>query len=502
MTSSRDMSKLPTLAPRLAGAPPRVVKRPSPREQTEAAWEAKKGLIEQLYIVEGRQLSETMAILGCRHGFAATEQMYKKRLKKWNMRKRIYRTSKAQAPPSPPDDRSDTAENNETKVEEIVRASPAQQSTSLDLVQPGIPASYAGLEDILSSVFSWSQGKLESSKFVVDPMSRYLANPNEPPIHDSRTMYRTFELVFELWHHGKGEMAGMAARKGFYALEYVLAEDHPDLVWHILDTIYDMVNKAHLQLLGMFLGYAIALVSKHLPAQHPLYRILKQLETCDYQTYQGRQYICHLLRTAWLRNVELLIAHVGSSTSHHLWLFEQLIWDGRTSLRNHSPLRRLKEVLSQALQNLAANQEVVAPDSAADKMRIEALKLEFTLMDLGDRRQAEELALRLLHDTSTSTRCNARFHAYALKMLARIDEERGNWELAEKNLMCAISNREAAHGANNNLRVIRDMWVLAAHFRHVGREEDAERVTGNAIEGARRYIGGNPALCSSGDGAK
>lgn len=72
MTSSRDMSKLPTLAPRLAGAPPRVVRRPSPREQTEAAWEAKKGLIEQLYIVEGRQLSETMAILGCKYGFAAT----------------------------------------------------------------------------------------------------------------------------------------------------------------------------------------------------------------------------------------------------------------------------------------------------------------------------------------------------------------------------------------------------------------------------------------------
>ena len=86
---------------------------------------------------------------------------------------------------------------------------------------------------------------LEAQHVHPDPMVRYLANPNDPPKQDSRTMYRTFELVFDLWSHGKGQLAGMAARRAFYMLEFVLAEDHPDLVWHIVDTIYDLVDKGH-----------------------------------------------------------------------------------------------------------------------------------------------------------------------------------------------------------------------------------------------------------------
>merc|ERR1712000_355642 len=125
-------------------------------------------------------------------------------------------------------------------------------------------------ELVLGNVFSWTQGKIETHGIISDPMSMYLANPNQPPIQDSRTMYRTFELVFDLWRHGKGNLAGMAARKGFYVLEYVLTDDHPDLVWHILDTIYDMVDKGHIQLLSMFLDHATILAHRRLPAQQRL----------------------------------------------------------------------------------------------------------------------------------------------------------------------------------------------------------------------------------------
>lgn len=63
---------LPTLAPRLPGIPPPHAERPSHKEHSEAEWEAKRELIEKLYIGDHRKLSETMSILETKHGFAAT----------------------------------------------------------------------------------------------------------------------------------------------------------------------------------------------------------------------------------------------------------------------------------------------------------------------------------------------------------------------------------------------------------------------------------------------
>lgn len=359
-------------------------------------------------------------------------------------------------------------------------------------IQPSKLGPYAGLELVLDSVSSWSRAKLDSPRATSDPMSRYLANPNQPPIQDSRTMYRTFELVFDLWQHGKGNLAGMAARKGFYVLEYVLTEDHPDLLWHVLDTIYDMVDRGHLQLLGLFVEHAKVLGHRQLPANHPLLRILQQLGKCDYQTDQGRQYVCHLLRQAWLRNVDLLGEQIGSPVPQHLWLYEQLIWDGRTRLRKDSQLSRRREVMTAALEGLAKQQALVSIDGDGDseKLRVEALVLEFTQMDLGDRQTAEKLAVALLHHTACnpSSKSSARFQAYARKMLARVYEERQDWAGAEENLRWAIANRETAHGTNNNLRVVRDMWVLAAHFQRVGRLEDSDRIAQDAVARAQQYL--------------
>lgn len=63
---------LPTLAPRLPGNPQPVTERLSTKEHTEAEWEAKRQLIKKLYIGDNRKLSEIMAILESKHGFAAT----------------------------------------------------------------------------------------------------------------------------------------------------------------------------------------------------------------------------------------------------------------------------------------------------------------------------------------------------------------------------------------------------------------------------------------------
>ncbi|ENH60791.1 hypothetical protein FOC1_g10015593 [Fusarium oxysporum f. sp. cubense race 1] len=428
-------SLLPVLAPRLPGCPPAVDDRTYTKEHTEEEWESMRNVIRKLYIQENRKLNETMAILQARYGFAATEQMFKKRLKKWGLRKRTYRKGQPGSAASTPLDTTECSGTStfDEQSSSSSSASPEEHqddpTTSMALIQPSNTGPYSDLEQVLGGVFNWSQSKLEIFPVMSDPMSEYLATPNSPPIRDSRTMYRIFELVFDLWFHGKGDLAGMAARRGFYVLEFVLSDDHPDLIWHVLDTIYDM------------------------------------LRYCDYQSDEGRKYLCHLLRQAWLRNVNLLGQHIETSDAHRLWLYEQLIWDGRTRLRTSS-------------------------STDADQLRVEALRLEFTQMDVGDKKKAEELAINLLDLTRTEQgpRSNDRFHAYACKMLARVQESRQEWDTAEQNLRHAISKREVAHGANNNLRVIRDMWVLAAHYQKAGRQADANEITADALSRAQRYL--------------
>lgn len=437
--------------------------------------------------------------------------MYKKRLRKWNIRKRTYRktrdpSSGASARSTSPSVATTAADSDPSPVavvEELPLRTrkpaererwPPSPDNALSLVRVSSLEPFASLEVVLSSASAWGRGKLEASDAVLtDPMSRYLAAPNAPPIQDSRTMYRTFELVFDLWLRGRGDLAGMAARKGFYVLEYVLTEDHPDLVWHMLDTIYDMVTRGHLDLLRMFINHARVLSSRLLPALHPLVLILEQLSQCDYQTPEGRQYIAHLLRTAWLRNVDVLGDRIGTLAPAHLWLYEQLIWDGRTRLRRDSELWRRRASIGDALSRLSTT---TRPDAEADRLRVQALMLEFTQMDLGDKAKAELLARGLLDATEDASsppstdvaRSHDRFHAYARKMLARLHADRSDWGPAEDNLRLAVSRREMAHGTSDNIRVVRDMWVLAEHYRQVGRLEDADAVIQDAIGRAKRYL--------------
>ncbi|EEU48487.1 uncharacterized protein NECHADRAFT_74679 [Fusarium vanettenii 77-13-4] len=457
---------LPVLAPRLPGCPPAVDDRTYTKEHTEEEWEAMREVIKRLYIRDNRKLNETMAILQARHGFAATEQMFKKRLKKWNLRKRTYRKSPSGSTASTPAQIAEaycqsavTAET-ETVDDQTAASSssPEEQSpeevndTSMALIRPSNNAGpYANLEQVLGSVFSWSQSKLDTYPVASDPMSRYLANPNHPPIQDSRTMYRTFELVFDLWYHGKGNLAGLAARRGFYVLEFVLSEDHPDLVWHVLDTIFDMLN-THSS--GFYNNYGHVIIN---------------------QIKGGVTYAIYY-----------------SSDPQRLWLYEQLIWDGRTRLRKGSELAKRQDAMYHALETMAEAQDHGPTVDDSDRLRIEALRLEFTQMDVGDKKKAEELALNLLNHTSSDTgmgsRSSDRFHAYARKMLARVQQDRQEWDTAEQNLQYAIYKREAAHGTLNNLRVIRDMWVLAAHYQKAGRQGDADAITSDALSRAQLYL--------------
>ncbi|KHN95343.1 Heat shock protein DnaJ [Metarhizium album ARSEF 1941] len=463
------MSQLPKLAPRPPGEAPLKPGKENPKEHTESEWEAQRAVIEQLYISQNRRLVDTMAVVLSRHGFAATEQMYKKRLKRWNLRKRAYRaTSESAALASAAAASASDHAASSKPAAEVPRQTrdriPQPACTTISRTTRLGPC--AGLELVLDSARSWISCKLESGHVALDPMVQYLANPSRPPIQDSRTMYRTFELVFDLWHHGKGQLAGMAARRAFFILEFVLTADHPDLVWHILDTVYDMVDRCHTQLLGMFLAHAGELSRRRLPQEHPLVKILQQLTKCDYQTRSGREQVCHLLRSAWLRNVDILSDHIGALASTHLWLYEQLIWDGRTSLRKDCELASRREPMVTALAHLHRHAENDARVSNLDRLRIMALTLEYTQMDLGDGQKAEELATNLLNQTSVdmeASRSDARFHAYALKMLARLQEHRQDWAGAEENLRYAVEKREAAHGTGSDLRVIRDIAALKTH---------------------------------------
>ncbi|KAF5125798.1 hypothetical protein E5D57_010488 [Metarhizium anisopliae] len=494
-------SQLPKLAPRPFGEVPLGAGKVNPKEHTEREWEAQRGVIEHLYIGENRRLVDTMTIMTSKYGFAATEQMYKKRLKKWNLRKRAYRTTSENAVASTAASASDNAGSSKSGAE-VLRQTPdrmLQQPACTTIARTTKLGPYAGLELVLDSVRSWSLCKLESRGAALDPMVRYLANPNRPPIQDSRTMYRTFELVFDLWHHGKGQLAGMAARRAFYSLEFVLTADHPDLVWHILDTVYDMVDRGHIQLLGMFLTHARELSTRRLPQEHPLVKILQELTKCDYQTRLGRERVCHLLRSAWLQNVDILSDHIGSPAPTHLWLYEQLIWDGRTSLRRDCELAKRRETMVAALAGLHQLADVDPRVSKLDRLRIMALMLEYTQMDLGDRQKAEELAVNLLNQTSLNSeasRSDARFHAYARKMLARLQEHEQDWVRAEENLRYAVEKREAAHGTGSDLRVIRDIWVLAGYYQRTGRGGAASQIVDDAISRAEQYLSQGEVECT------
>ncbi|KFA66301.1 hypothetical protein S40285_01887, partial [Stachybotrys chlorohalonatus IBT 40285] len=483
------MSHLPVIAPRPLGLGPRPqFERPAPREHTEAEWESYRGLLGRLYLQENRKLGDIMSLLASKHGFVATWV----NRPKWDMRKRPYRKStRGPAMPSCSESPESQAKAEpDEEVKEIPESELPLQAALTRRIRPSTPVDFAAMENILCSVQTWSNGKLDARQVVLDPMSRYLANPDQPPIQDSRTMYRTFELVYELWRCGRGDLAGMAARKAFYSLEFVLTEDHPDLVWHILDTVYDMLDQQHLQLLEMFLQHADELVQRQLPRFHPLVRILRQVKRFDHRTEHGRQAICYLLRQAWLRNVEIMGEHVGSVAPQHFWLYEQLIWDGRTRLRKDSGLSKKQMGMLQALGKLAGSESAGQGDNDTTRLRTEALRLEFTQMDLGDKARAEHLAEQLLQhtDSSSSRPLDDRFHAYARKMLARIYEEKGDWQKAEENLQQAVIKREAAHGAVNNLRVVRDMWVLAAHYRRAGRPDDADRITQDALSRAEQFL--------------
>ncbi|KAK0392494.1 hypothetical protein NLU13_1989 [Sarocladium strictum] len=473
---------LPALAPRIPGQTPPGLEPPTSTDHTESEWEAMRPVITQLYLSDSKKLVQVMAIMESRYGFAATQQMYKKRLRKWEVRKRAYRKtdteSMASSPPSVTTSPANTTPRGPTPTQDAMK-----------LVTVSTPSQYAGLELVLSSVFSWSACKLESTGLMPDPMSRYLANPEEPPRQDSRTMYRTFELVYDLYHRGQGLLAGKAAYKAVESLEYVLTEDHPDLIWHVLDSIYDMVDRNDLWLLRLFLSRATQESKQRFPSYHPLLRILAQLASCSYDTQQDRDYVCHLLRQAWLRNVDVLGEHIDMSAPRTLWPYEQLIWDGRTRLRKDSALARRRQTMGDALGHLEATYDPSKSGNGPDSLRVEALSLEFTQMDLGDRENAERKALELLSRASTNdSPTNARFQAYAWKMIARLQEHRQELDMAEVNLRRAVAMREAAHGAPDDLRVIRDMWVLARFLDKVGKTEEAHQTQLEAFSRADSFL--------------
>ena len=403
--------------------------------------------------------------------------MYKKRMRRWGIRKRTYRKStngsQAASPTPNPEHPSSSNQHNA-----LVRS-----------VQPSSIPDFASLETILDSVSTWSTAMIHSGPAKLDPMARYLSDPSRTPSQDSRTMYRTFELVFDLWSRGNGELAGKAARKGFLALEHVLSEDHPDMIWHVLDTIYDMLDKGHLQLLEIFLQHAKILGQAQLPSSHPVLRILEGLKTCDYKTEHGRQYICYLLRQGWLRNANLLGDCISSSAPQSLWLYEQLIWDGRTRLRRGCDLKSRRVEMSKALKELGGLANPQSTDTRRDKLRIDALTLEFTQMDLEDKTKAKLLASKLISDIQAreSTKSSDRFEAYALKMLSRTHENQENWEDAEQSLRMAIVKREKAHGTID-IRVIRDMWVLANHLERADKSLEASFIVEDALSRADRLL--------------
>ncbi|KAH8168979.1 clr5 domain-containing protein [Sarocladium implicatum] len=69
----------------------------SPKDHTAGEWEAIRPIFTQLYLTDGRRLTDVSRILRDDHGFHATDKQFKDRIRKWKLRKNFKDKEKREA---------------------------------------------------------------------------------------------------------------------------------------------------------------------------------------------------------------------------------------------------------------------------------------------------------------------------------------------------------------------------------------------------------------------
>lgn len=102
-------------------------------------------------------------------------------------------------------------------------------------------------EWVLKDIHNWMHGMVHVTR-------------NQPvPTYRSLEMYQTFTLAMELFTLNLVQLAGKTLQMLFIQLESVLEEPSFNLLWNILDMVYEMKMNGQIRLLNIFIQHLQAL---------------------------------------------------------------------------------------------------------------------------------------------------------------------------------------------------------------------------------------------------
>lgn len=221
--------------------------------------------------------------------------MYKKQIKKWGLTKRAQREATTAGT------RSLTEWMRRQYLlsrQEINSIGTTQQTHRRDILRPIIVAGpdvhtpERALQQVLTIISNWVYGVIELSKVK----SRICFSSIE--------MYQTFTLAMELFSLNYGSLAGLAIRKVFIQLEDAIQDFNIDLVWNLVDMMYEMTMAGQNQLLGIFTGHLYSVAQQKLRAEHPLRRFASLM-------FRQTAYQLNIIRVYNSKVLDQLAGHVS-----------------------------------------------------------------------------------------------------------------------------------------------------------------------------------------------
>ncbi|EPE32440.1 hypothetical protein GLAREA_07573 [Glarea lozoyensis ATCC 20868] len=329
--------RLSILAPRPGGEPVTlIVSRPhSAQVYDESEWATAYPEIERLYIRERRKLRYIIQFMEKKHGFKATEQMYKKRFAKWGFQKSTRRST--------------------TDVQRLSRRLERCRNSKSHSPVVGEPCSILmlplglGPNDSLklmffTSVRTWSVAFFDGLQTI---------RQRAPLTVEAQEISFAFKLSIDLLNRGHGMLAGRTIRKAFLLIEDLFTLESPALIWNLLEIMYNMVLLNHRQLFQMLLVHLIALAKNYrMPEAHPLSTMLQALwrlaedrrdlvpssspslwSSLSGSSTSGGTIIAvdtfshaflFLLEQAWISNAQILFDHFDPELIQLYW---SLLWD-------------------------------------------------------------------------------------------------------------------------------------------------------------------------------
>ncbi|KAH8652226.1 Clr5 domain-containing protein [Xylariales sp. PMI_506] len=440
------------------------------RMHSASEWEAMYPIIKRLYITERRKLSDVMAFLERKHGFKATEQMYKKRFAAWSLSKTRRRhaasggdTSEKQGPVVPLEDTPDW---------ELAPVSTCRMQ-KLDL-QPGEAAIYC--------IANWTNGSFDSVAWLWGSLRAPGEDPAKPVLPSTR-VYQDFALSHALLARGQGALAGMAVRKAFWHMEEALMAGDPALLRNLVDILPQMLQRNQTQLVQTYMTHLSRLTARKLPALHPLAKFFNELARDDVQTLE-------VVRRAWQCYVEKIHHRMNE---HHYWLYDQWAWETSFINMDTDPTDSYMRI-TEALQALALMTETVEAKPGPIS-HLELLKNTHMIKNNGIFRTSTLAVLEAMKENEEFPEVELpagrlmRSHVDDYLQVASINRaiQQRKWNLAQGIMQSNLQNSEAIHGAASR-EAIGELWSLEKVVRMAGDEQKADLIAHDALCRVREYL--------------